>query len=344
MDCFIMGGNMEYRYMGKTGLTVSELCMGAMTFGRETSESDSHAIMDRFVELGGNFIDTADVYTRGVSEEIVGRWLKTKNRDDMVIATKVRFPMGDGPNDRGVSRKHIMAGVENSLRRLDTDYIDLYQVHCWDRGTPLEETLSTLDALVRSGKVRYIGTSNYNGWQLQKAIDLSNRMGWEPYTCLQPQYNLLVRQTEWELVEVCLNEGVGIIPWSPLRGGWLSGKYRRGMDAPPAGTRLERASTEGWSEAWENYANETTWAIIDVLLAIAEEVDKTPAQVALNWLLRKPGVTAPIIGARTMQQLEDNMAATGWALTPEQVQRLDEVSEPALPYPYDFIARAQSGR
>ena len=242
---------MNYRFLGKTGLRVSELCLGAMTFGRETTEEVSRQILDRFVAAGGNFVDTADVYSRGASEEIVGRWLKDQPRDDLVIATKVRFPMGSGPNDVGLSRKHILAGVEASLRRLQTDYIDLYQVHCWDHVTPLEETLSTLDTLVQSGKVRYIGASNFSGWQLQKAIDLSLRMGWEPFTCLQPQYNLLCRTTEWELVPVCLNEGLGIIPWSPLRGGWLSGKYRRGMTAPPAGTRVEIAEEQGWSEVLE---------------------------------------------------------------------------------------------
>ncbi|MFW5771795.1 MAG: aldo/keto reductase [Phototrophicaceae bacterium] len=335
---------MNYRYMGKTGLKVTELCLGAMTFGRETTEADSHAIMDRFVEAGGNFIDTANVYTRGVSEEIVGRWLKNQTRDDLVIATKVRFPMGDGPNDVGLSRKHILREVEESLRRLQTDYIDLYQVHCWDRGTPLEETLSTLDKLVQSGKVRYIGASNFSGWQLQKAIDLSNRMGWEPFTCLQPQYNLLCRSTEWELIEVCLNEGLGVIPWSPLRGGWLSGKFRRGMTAPPEDSRIHTAEEKGWSESWSNYNNEYTWTVIDALIAVAEEVGKTPAQVAINWLLQRPGVTAPIIGARTMQQLEDNMAAAGWSLDAEQVARLNTASDIEPPYPYDFIANGQGNR
>src|SRR5690606_410779 len=254
---------MDYRFMGRTGMRVSELCLGAMTFGRETTEADSHAILDRFVELGGNFIDTADVYSRGLSEEITGRWLSQKNRDDLVIATKVRFPMGEGPNDLGLSRKHIMSAVENSLRRLRTDYIDLYQVHCWDHITPLEETLSTLDVLVKSGKVRYIGVSNYTGWQLQKAIDMSRHNGWEPYTCLQPQYNLLTRTMEWELTDVCLNEGVGIIPWSPLRGGWLSGKFRRGMTAPAEGSRIEKAEQQGWGESWSRYNNEFTWQVID---------------------------------------------------------------------------------
>lgn len=335
---------MEYRYLGRTGLKVSELCLGAMTFGRESSQETSFEIMDRFVEAGGNFIDTADVYTQGASEEIVGRWLKGKHRDDFVIATKVRFPMGSGPNDVGVSRKHIMAGVENSLRRLGTDHIDLYQVHCWDAGTPLEETLGTLNALVQSGKVRYIGASNYSGWQLQKAIDLSRQMGWEPFSCLQPQYNLLVRSIEWEVLPVCRNEGLGVIPWSPLRGGWLSGKYRRGMQAPPAGSRVEMAEKEGWSEKWSTYNNEFTWNLIEVLVAVAEESGKTPAQVAINWLLRQPGVTAPIVGARDMRQFTDNLAAVGWELDAGQIARLNAASDPGRPYPHDFIYTANTGR
>ena len=335
---------MNYRFLGKTGLKVSELCLGAMTFGRETGKEISRQIMDRFVEAGGNFIDTADVYTSGASESILGRWLDDKPRDDFVIATKVRFPMGRGPNDVGLSRKHIMAGVEASLRRLATDYIDLYQVHCWDHFTPLEETLSTLNDLVRSGKVRYLGASNYSGWQLQKAIDLSRRMGWEPFTCLQPQYNLLCRSTEWELLPVCADEGLGVIPWSPLRGGWLSGKYRRGMTAPPQGTRVEIAEEQGWSESWSNYNTEQTWRVVDALLAVAEEIHKTPAQVAINWLLQQPGVTAPIIGARTIEQLESNLGASGWSLNDEQIDRLNQASDVALPYPYEHIARAQQRR
>jgi aryl-alcohol dehydrogenase-like predicted oxidoreductase len=252
--------------------------------------------------------------------------------------------MGDGPNDVGLSRKHLIAAVEASLRRLSTDYIDLYQIHCWDPGTPLEETLSTLDQLVRSGKVRYIGASNLSGWQLQKAVDLSRQRDWESFSCLQPLYNLLDREAEWELLPICLNEGLGVIPWSPLRGGWLTGKYNRGMDAPLSGTRVEDATREGWSEGWEVYANERTWTIIDALTAVAEEAGKTPAQVALRWLLSQPAVTAPIVGVRTMVHLEDNLAATGWLLSSAQLARLDEVSQWALPYPYNFIANASSGR
>jgi aryl-alcohol dehydrogenase-like predicted oxidoreductase len=335
---------MKYRYLGKTGLKVSELCLGAMTFGRESSEEVSRQILDDFVEAGGNFIDTADVYTRGASEQVVGGWLAGKQREDLVIATKVRFPMGEGPNDVGLSRKHILSGVEQSLRRLGTEYIDLYQVHCWDQATPLEETLSTLDTLVRSGKVRYIGASNYSGWQLQKAIDLCRQMGWEPFVCLQPQYNLLCRSTEWELIPVCLNEGLGVIPWSPLRGGWLSGKFRRGMTAPPAGTRVAVAEEQGWGESWSAYNNEHTWSVLDVLFAVAEETGRTPAQVAINWLLQRPGVTAPIIGARTPEQLAANLGGAGWSLDERAMERLNQASAVETPYPYEHIDRAQARR
>jgi aryl-alcohol dehydrogenase-like predicted oxidoreductase len=335
---------MDYRYLGRTGMKVSALCLGAMTFGRETREDDSLKLMDRFVEAGGNFIDTADVYSQGVSEEIVGRWLKDKRRDDFVIATKVRWPMGSGVNDLGLSRKHILSGVEASLRRLGTEYIDLYQVHRWDPGTPLDETLSTLNTLVQSGKVRYLGVSNFLGWQLQKAIDLSRQMGWEPFVCLQPLYNLLDRAAEWELLTVCRNEGLGVIPWSPLRGGWLSGKYRRGMDGPPAGTRVDEASQRGWSETWTRYNTERTWTVIDALLDVAAETGKTPAQVALNWLMNRPGVTAPILGVRTLEQLNDNLGAAGWALIPAQMARITAAGDEQGPYPYDALGPTDRDR
>ncbi|TVY11285.1 aldo/keto reductase [Paenibacillus cremeus] len=332
---------MNFRHVGKSGLRVSELCLGAMTFGRETSEEDSFRIMDRFTQGGGNFIDTADVYTSGASEEIVGKWLKSQRRDDYVIATKVRFAMGSGPNDVGLSRKHILAGVEASLRRLGTDYIDLFQVHAWDPKTPLEETLSTLNELVRRGLVRYIGASNFRGWQLQKAVDVSRQHGWEAFVCLQPQYNLLARATEYELIQVCQNEGLGVIPWSPLRGGWLSGKFRRGMAEPPKDSRVAIAEEKGWSESWSVYNNDHTWNVIDELFNVAEQSGKTPAQVAINWLLQKPGVTAPIIGARTMEQLETNLGASGWALTSEQMEQLDQASAMPVSYPYDRGATRQ---
>lgn len=329
---------MNYRRMGKTGLKVSELCLGAMTFGGDSTEEIAIQMLNRFAEIGGNFIDTANGYNAGASEEILGRWLKGQKREDWVIATKVRFPTGDKPNDWGLSRKHILDAVHASLRRLNTDYIDLYQVHMWDATTELAETLSTLNDLVHSGKVRYIGVSNFSGWQVQKAVDLSRQMGWEPFTCLQPLYNLLDREAEWELFPVCLNEGLGIIPWSPLRGGWLSGKYHREMAGPPDNTRVKNAEIHGWTESWSDYNTDHTWGVIDVLRAVAEEASKTPAQVALNWVLNRPGVTAPIIGARNMSQFEDNLGAIGWSLTPEQVAKLDKASSKRLPYPYNYLS------
>ncbi|MCZ8515466.1 aldo/keto reductase [Paenibacillus filicis] len=332
---------MEYKHLGKTGLRVSELCLGAMTFGRETGERESQLIMDQFIEAGGNFIDTADVYTGGASEEIVGRWVKEKNRDDVVIATKVRFAMGSGPNDVGLSRKHILSGVEASLRRLGTDYIDLFQVHAWDPRTPLEETLSTLNELVKRGWVRYLGASNFQGWQLQKAVDMSKHQGWEPFVSIQPQYNLLCRATEYEVIPVCLQEGLGVIPWSPLRGGWLSGKFYRGMSQPPTDSRIAAAEEKGWSESWTNYNNEHTWNVIDTLTEVAEEAGKTPAQTAINWLLQRPGVTSPIIGVRTSEQLAANLGASGWSLTEDQVQRLNRSSLMPVSYPYDDRAAQQ---
>ena len=335
---------MNYRFLGRTGMKVSELCLGAMTFGRESTEEVSYQVLDRFVDAGGNFIDTADVYSHGISEEILGRWMKGKRREDLVIATKVRFPMSEDPNDVGLSRKHIIPSLEGSLRRLGTDYIDLYQIHAWDFGTPLIEMLSTLNSLVQSGKVRYLGASNVAGWQLQKAVDLSRHMGWEPFSCLQPLYNLLDRSIEWELLPVCLGEGIGVIPWSPLRGGWLSGKYRRGMTAPPEGTRVEMAGKLGWGESWNVYDNEYTWQVIDTLLAVADAVQKTPAQVALNWLLRRPGVTAPIIGARSLAHLEDNLGATGWSLDEIQMARFDQIDVRSWPYPYHALAQQHSQR
>lgn len=325
---------MDYRFLGRTGLKVSQLCLGGMTFGRESTPEESYQVLDRFTAAGGIFIDTADVYGQGVSETVLGQWLKGKRRQDLVIATKVRFRVGDGQNDEGLSRKHIQASVEGSLRRLGTDYIDLYQIHAWWDMINLEETLGTLNTLVQSGKVRYLGVSNFRGWQLQKAIDISRGKGWEPFVCLQPLYNLLDRGVEYELVPICQNEGLGIIPWSPLRGGWLSGKYRRGMTTPPEGTRVDTATRQGWSESWDAYDNEHTWTVLDALFAVAQESGKTPAQVALQWLIQRPGVTAPIIGARNFSQLEDDLGSIGWNLSKEHLERLNLVSAPNKIYPY----------
>lgn len=338
---------MEYRYLGKTGMKVSELCLGTMTFGRETEAGDSVEMLDRFVDAGGTFIDTANVYTRGASEEIIGEWLGNKSaeeRQQLVVATKGRFPMGDGQNDSGTSRKYILYQVEESLRRLQTDYIDLYQVHCWDRGTELAETLDTLDSLVQQGIVRYIGASNYTGWQLQKALDYQQQHRLEPFRSLQPQYSLLCRTTEWELMAVAREEGLGVIPWSPLRGGWLSGKYQRGMEAPPEKSRVADAEKQGGFERWSKLNRESTWRVIDAVNEVVAETGKTHAQVSLRWLLQRPGVTAPIIGVRTMDHLEQALGATGWELSDGQMAKLDEASEPEMEYPWDFVSWAQAGR
>lgn len=319
---------MEYRQLGRTGTRVSELCLGAMTFGREADEDASRAIIDRFIDAGGNFIDTADMYSRGGSEEVVGRAL-TGRRDDIVLATKVRFPMGEGPNDHGASRRHIREGIEASLRRLQTDHVDLYQIHCWDPATPLEETLSTLDDLVREGKVRYIGASNYTGWQLAKALGISALRGWEPFISLQPQYSLVVRDIERELLPLCRAEGLAVLPWSPLGRGVLTGKYRRG-EAPPENTRGES------DPLTQNLLDDRTFAVAEAVGKVAADLGRTPAQVALNWVMTRDGVTAPIVGARTVEQLDDNLGALGWRLDDEHDRQLHEASRIPLGYPHDF--------
>ena len=332
---------MEYRNLGKTGLRVSELCLGTMTFGREATEAESFRILDAFTAAGGNFIDIANVYAGGASEEVVGKWLGRQRREQFVIATKVRFRMGSGPNDIGLSRKHIFAAVRESLRRMGTDYVDLYQVHAWDPATPLEETLGALNDLVRDGLVRYIGASNFRGWQLQKALDLSRLHGWDAFCCLQPQYNLLARATEYELIPLCLAEGLGVIPWSPLRGGWLSGRYTRGMKPPTESSRVGMAEKMGWGESWSRYNNEHTWRVIDELAAVSRDTGKSLAQTALRWLMQKPGVTAPILGARALSQLTDTLGSSEWKLSDDHMRRLDAASEVAVSYPYDEGAEKQ---
>jgi aryl-alcohol dehydrogenase-like predicted oxidoreductase len=317
--------------LGQSGLLVSELCLGTMTFGREADEQASRDMIQRFLAAGGNFIDTADIYSAGVSEEITGRAIRGR-RDEIVLATKVHGKMGEGPNDAGLSRKHILKAVQDSLRRLGTDYIDLYQCHAWDAATSIQETLETLSDLVHAGKVRYIGCSNFTGWHIMLSGCVSEARRLEHFVSLQPQYSLVERSIEYEVVPACVQQGVGIIPWGPLGGGFLSGKYRRG-ERPPEGSRIAGAD-ESWEEAWQRRATEKNWQILDVVGGIAEETGKTYAQIALNWLLRQPAVVAPIIGARTVHQLEDNLGAVGWELTPEQVQRLDTVSAPLSLYPY----------
>ena len=328
---------MEYRQLGSTGTRVSELCLGTMTFGREADEATSRDIIDRFLDAGGNFVDTADVYADGASEEILGRALGGR-RNDVVLATKVRFPTGPGPNDHGASRAHIRMGVDASLRRLGTDWIDLYQIHCWDASTPLEETISTLDDLVHAGKIRYAGASNYTAWQLAKALGLAALRGWEPFVSLQPEYSLITRDIERELLPLCRDAGLAVLPWSPLAGGVLTGKYREGEEFPK-GTR--GADTEESIE-FTYRLHERAWSIVDAVRKVAEEAGKTPSQVALNWIVHRPGVTAPIIGARNMSQLEDNLGAVGWQLEAEHWRALSSASAFPRGYPYDFIDYANA--
>lgn len=326
---------MEYRKLGRTGLMVSELCLGAMTFGNEADEQTSKSITDRFVEAGGNFVDTANVYSRGTSEETTGRVIRDY-REDMVLATKFRFPMGEGPNDSGASRKHIITACEASLRRLDTDYIDLYQIHCWDNSTPLEETLSALDDLVHAGKVRYIGCSNFTGWQIEKSVRVSEREGLARFDCVQPQYSLVVRDIEHEVLPASREEGLGVIPWSPLAGGFLTGKYSR-EDAPPENTRMA-----SWSDTWKRHATPEKFDIVDRVCEIANSRGNEPAQIALSWVKDRPGVTSPIFGARNVEQLDKNLGVIGWSLEAQELDLLEEVSRLSYAYPYNMIARVNS--
>jgi aryl-alcohol dehydrogenase-like predicted oxidoreductase len=332
---------LKMKYLGWSGVRVSEICLGTMTFGWRADEKESHRMLNLFVENGGNFIDTADVYGEGESERIIGGWLRGVDRDEMVIATKVRFRSGKGANDIGLTRKHIISAVKQSLRRLGTDYIDLYQVHAWDPATPLEETLQVLTNLVEEGYVRYIGASNFRGWQLQKALDISRSMGLERFLSLQPQYSLLCRATEFELLPLCRAEKVGVLPWSPLKGGWLTGKYTRDMQEPPENTRIGERFREGERERWYSVANERTWALLDALREIALTEKKTVSQIALNWVMSKKEVTSPIIGASNSQQLLENLGASGWSLSREQMELLDRLSSIDPGYPYDERAEMQ---
>ncbi|MEE8405676.1 MAG: aldo/keto reductase, partial [Acidimicrobiia bacterium] len=260
---------MEQRTLGSSGLEVSVFGLGTMTFGHESDEATSHAILDRYVEAGGGFIDTADVYTHGVSEEIIGRWLaKRGGVDSLVVATKARFPMSDDPADRGAGRAYLNRAVDASLRRLGVDVIDLYQIHAWDPNTPVDETMETLNSFIEAGKVRYVGVSNFLGWQLERAIQTTERNGWAPVASLQPQYNLLAREIELELIPLCLDRGVGILPWSPLGGGWLTGKYER-TTKPTGASRLGEDPTRGL-EAYNVRDTEGTWRILDGVRAVAE--------------------------------------------------------------------------
>jgi len=337
---------MEYRTLGRSGCAVSALCLGTMTFGTETDEKESHAQLDRFVEVGGTFVDTADVYSGGASEEIVGRWFAERPADvtgRVVLATKGRFPTGDHPNDDGLSARHLTRAVDASLRRLGVERIDLYQVHAFDPFTPLDETLRTLDGLVRSGKILYYGLSNFTGWQLTKAVHLARELGLPAPVTLQPQYNLLAREIEWEIVPAALDAGLGLLPWSPLGGGWLSGKYRR--DTRPTGeTRLGENPDRGM-EAYDRRSTERTWSVIAAVQEVAEHRGVSMAEVSLAWLLAQPAVTSVILGARTLDQLETNLGARDLTLTDDELQALDVASRlPVGDYPYGELGIQQRGR
>lgn len=316
---------MKYRNLGRTGLKVSALCLGTMQWGWTADEEAAFQVMDAFVEAGGNFLDTADVYSfwapnnpGGVSEQIIGRWMKERgNRRQIVLATKVRGRMWEGPNGEGLSRKHIVEAVEDSLRRLQTEYLDLYQSHAFDETTPIEETMAAFDQLVRQGKVLYVGCSNYPAWRLAKALWASDVNGLVRYESLQPHYNLAHRaEFERELMPLCQEEGLGVIPYSPLAGGFLTGKYDRTSvpDSARAGSVVQR------------YFNQAGWRVLDAVRGVAEEAGTKPAAVSLAWLLAQPVITAPIIGANSVEQLQDSLAALDLTLSDAQIARLNEAS------------------
>jgi aryl-alcohol dehydrogenase-like predicted oxidoreductase len=336
---------MEYRQLGRSGLKVSVLCLGTMGFGgvgkfAKVGEGDVAAAsrqIDLCLDAGVNFVDTANAYSGGLSEEIVGKAIGDR-RDRIVLATKARFPMGDGPNDEGLSRHHLIKACEASLRRLGTDYIDLYQVHEWDGLTPLEETLDALDTLVRSGKVRYVGCSNFSGWQMTKALGLSDRLRYQRFVSTQVYYSLQARDIEYEIVPASLDQGLGIIVWSPLAGGLLSGKYRRGQEGPEGSRHLQ-----DWGEPPVR-DEEGLYDIIEALVEIGEEHGVSAAQIALAWSLGRPGVTSLIVGARTEEQLADNLGAVDVELSEDERARLDELSAPPLLYPFWHQAATASAR
>jgi len=335
---------MEYRTLGRSGCVVSNLALGTMTFGNESDEAVSHAQLDAFVDAGGTLIDTADVYTRGASEEIIGRWLTNKRPESVVLATKGRFPMGDDRNDLGLSRRHLKRALEASLKRLQVEHVDLYQVHAFDPLTPLDETLRFLDDAVTAGKISYVGLSNYSGWQVQKIVDLAEFTNRARPVTLQPQYNLLVREIEWEIVPACESTGLGLLPWSPLGGGWLTGKYSKD-ERPTGATRLGDDPNRG-VEAYDLRSTvQRTWDVIDAVETIAGERGVSMAHVALAWLVDRPLVTSVILGARTLEQLHDNLGASGLHLSPEETATLDAASDPApADYPYGGPGTEQRSR
>ena len=322
---------MEHVELGP--LTVSRLALGAMLFGDRTPPDESHRILDRFVDAGGTLVDTADTYAGGESERVLAPWL-ARRRDDVVLATKVRFPVSD-PGGEGLAPDRVRAACEASLRRLGVDTIDLYQVHAPDPDTPVEETLEVLDALVREGKVRTLGASNFPAWLLAWALAVQDREGWAPFVSLQPQFSLVERSIEVELLPLCRAAGVGVLPWGPLGAGFLSGRYDPGA-APAAGTRLGDAGAD-YEEAWERRANAQNFRAVEEAQRVAQAHGATVPQVAIAWLLGVEGVTAPIIGPRTMEQLEDLLGATALTLTPDEHAALGAHTAPPPAYPGRFL-------
>src|SRR5215510_476582 len=325
---------MEYRLLGRSGLKVSVLTLGTMTFGgagffAKTGSSDvaeARRLIDICRDAGINLIDTANVYSKGLSEEITGEALDGA-RKDLMVATKARFPMGDGPNDRGLSRRHLIAECEASLRRLRRDHIDLYQLHEWDGQTPLEETMEAMDTLLKSGKVRYIGCSNFSGWHIMKALGIADRAMSSRFVSQQIYYSLQGREAEYELLPISLDQGLGVMVWSPLAGGLLTGKYRRGKPMP------EGRHVQNWGEP-PIYDEKKLYDTIEVLVAVAEAKGVPAAQVALAWSLGRPGITSLVIGARNEEQLKQNLPSVNLKLTQEERDKLDAVSAPTLLYPY----------
>lgn len=328
---------MNYRYLGNSGIKVSELCIGTMTFGSadnineigQITQNEADILTNMALDTGINFFDTADVYSGGVSEEVLGKALGSR-RKDVIVATKSRFPMSDNINDTGLSRHHIIESCEKSLKRLGTDYIDLYQIHGFDPGTPLEETLRALESLIQSGKIRYTGCSNLNAWQSMKALAMSDRLNLDKFVTNQLYYSIGARDIEHEIVPMCLDQKMGILCWSPLSGGFFTGKYKR-QDISPSDSRRsysDNSSLKYWPVDLEKAFN-----ILDVISEIASELNKSVAQVAINWLLNKSAVTSVILGVRKPSQLSDNIGASGWNLSAEEMQKLDSASAQPIMYP-----------
>jgi aryl-alcohol dehydrogenase-like predicted oxidoreductase len=337
---------MEYRTLGHSGCAVSALSLGTMTFGAETDEAGAHEQLDRFIEAGGTLVDTADVYAGGRSEEIIGRWLARRPAEvtePVVLATKGRFALEGSPNGAGLSARHLTRALDASLRRLGVDAVDLYQVHAFDPWTPLEETVRTLDGFVRAGKIRYYGLSNFTGWQLTKTVHVARALGAAAPVTLQPQYSLLVREIEWEIVPAAADAGLGLLPWSPLGGGWLSGKYQRGQ-RPSGTTRLGEDPDRGM-EAYDRRGTPRTWDVIDAVQKIASQRDASMAEIALAWVTDRPAVTSTILGARTTGQLEANLRAAGLHLSPDETAELNAASDPRpADYPYGELGEDQRDR